>query len=197
MTNKLDRPGANYLISCNVHKDQEYVGETERAMKCRGYEHGIISHKDMKRNHSIDIQKEDNIIEEDNMGTRRSSRLHGKERKDYKRMNEGEEIQIIGNTEVALHMREEGHRKEEMTLKILRYEENWWKRGVHEAIDIKRHNPQLNQDKGRYNLASIWDVLIRSEENTATQNRTPTVEVAANPTNFFIAEDDQLNSGRN
>ena len=42
---KLDRPGAIYKISCKEHPGS-YIGETERAMKQRGYEHKIIEHKD-------------------------------------------------------------------------------------------------------------------------------------------------------
>ena len=90
-----------------------------------------------------------------------------KDKIDYKTMSEGEKPPPINdNSEVALHLRENGHRREDMEIKIIGYEQNWWKRGVKEAIHIRKYKPTLNKDHGRYNLGHIWTRLIE-EENEA------------------------------
>ena len=50
--------------------------------------------------------------------------------------------------------------KEDMNMEIIEYEENWWKRGVLEAIHIRKEKPSLNKDLGRFNLSKIWDNVI-------------------------------------
>ena len=92
-------------------------------------------------------------------------RLKHKKRMDYEKMNSGEEI-VMGNTsEVSQHMAEFQYKKEDMEIKFMGFEENWWKRGMLEAIHIQRINPTLNQDRGRYNLSRIWEFLAK-EDNT-------------------------------
>ena len=41
-------------------------------------------------------------------------------------------------------------------------EEDWYKRGVKEAVAIRKINPTLNKDKGRHKLSPIYDQLIRT-----------------------------------
>ena len=43
-------------------------------------------------------------------------------------------------------------------------EENRFKRGVKEAIAIRKIRPTLNQDDGRYHLSKMYDKLIRSSD---------------------------------
>ena len=51
-------------------------------------------------------------------------------------------------------------------MEILEYEENWFKRGILEAIHIRKEKPTLNKDLGRYNLSKIWDsVIIKDVDN--------------------------------
>ena len=45
--------------------------------------------------------------------------------------------------------------------KILDREDDWFARGVREAIHIRTHHASLNKDGGRYQLPHIWDSLIR------------------------------------
>ena len=154
---KLDKPGAIYHIKCK-QDSEHYVGETDRPMKVRGYEHKIISHKEMTKSQSLIKQVEK--VEEDN-NNRRSTRLARKERINYKKMNEGEKyIENAGTSEVAKHMMDHAHCAEDMELQILGYERNWKKRGIKEAINIRRLAPTLNQDKGRHNIGAIWNHLI-------------------------------------
>ena len=40
------------------------------------------------------------------------------------------------------------------------YDENWYTRGIREAIVIKEIKPTLNIDEGRYHLSPIYDNII-------------------------------------
>ena len=44
---------------------------------------------------------------------------------------------------------------------ILDREDDWFARGVREAIHIRAYHPSLNKDGGRYQLPHIWASLIR------------------------------------
>ena len=137
-------------------------------MKARGYEHGIITHKDKNRSHSIKeaVETQQDRDLEEPRGERRSTRLSQKQRIDYKKMDKGKELpKSATSSEVTEHMADGEHDKTDMKLEILGFEDNWWKRGVQEAIDIKRHKPTLNKDLGRYHLAPIWDELIRKKNS--------------------------------
>ena len=88
-------------------------------------------------------------------------------------MDSGSDILIVDketSSEVMEHMRSSPHEKEDMEIEILDYEDNWWKRGVKEAIHIQQHKPTLNQDKGRYFLAPIWTYNIEEEERRKSGN---------------------------
>jgi len=171
-------------------------------MKFRGYEHGIIPHKELLKNLTTEeVTKEKApIIEEKNV--RRSTRIKEKEKVDYKKMNEGEKPPPINETsEVAQHMRSSTHKQEDMEIIILGYEQNWWKRGVKEAIDIRKIKPTLNKDQGRYHLGHIWTKLIEEEEIGAEKRRSSVIgrnfrENGEDGSNF-ITEEDRPNGDRN
>ena len=118
----------------------------------------------MKRSHSIKEQHKEQHKERTDTNEeqqRRSTRLAKKEKVDYKELNNGEKfIENAGTSEVAKHMMENAHTKEDMELEILDYENNWYKRGVKEAIQIRRHHPTLNIDQGRYYISPIWNKNI-------------------------------------
>ena len=54
------------------------------------------------------------------------------------------------------------HEKSDLGWKILCTEENWYARGVKEAIAIRKIKPTLNADAGRFHLSPIYDKLIQS-----------------------------------
>ena len=58
--------------------------------------------------------------------------------------------------------------KEDLKFSVLMIEENWYKRGLKEAITIKKLRPSLNKDQGRHNLSSIYEEFIRSSVSMTT-----------------------------
>ena len=86
---KMEKPGPLYKISCKKHPDDKYVGETERAMKFRAYEHKMIEHKEVLKSWSLEeeIEIENEDKEEENQ--RKSERLKEKKKINYVNMNNG------------------------------------------------------------------------------------------------------------
>lgn len=70
-----------------------------------------------------------------------------------------------GNTEVSKHLADEEHREEDIEFKIIGSDENWYRRGFIEAINIKR-KPELNLDDGRINILHIYEYLIIRDERS-------------------------------
>ena len=163
----LDRTGAVYYNDCKKHEKQDYVGETDRVIRERQYEHRIIDHKTAKRSASLEYPPEkDQPSTSSTNNTRKSKRV--KERKDYKAIHNNSEQQITeGNTEFSAHVASDTHSKEDLRCTILCTEEDWFKRGVKEAIAIRKIQPTLNQDDGRYHLPAMYNKLIR---NSVTLN---------------------------
>ena len=156
----MDKVGAIYEVVCKKHND-DYTGETDRALKVRGYEHKIITHKDSEKCHSIKDQNKEET--EEPMTRRRSSR--NIKRRDYKAMDTGKDIIMSeGNTEVSRHMAKYNHDKEDVEIKAITYDTNWFTRGIREAIEIKRRKPTLNADEGRYYLNPIYDNILADTE---------------------------------
>ena len=106
-----------------------------------------------------DNRKEDDKREPS--GLRRSKR--NVKRKDYKTMHEGTNQALTeGSTEFSAHVASDTHEKEDLQYSILYTEDNWFKRGIKEAIAIRKLKPNLNLDDGRYSLSAMYDQLIRS-----------------------------------
>ena len=155
----LDKTGAVYYNKCKKHEKKDYVGETDRVLRERLYEHRIITHKEAKRSASISHpeETEENTSQKP---TRKSSR--NVKRKDYKKMNEGPKIEITeGSTEFSAHIATDIHEKTDLEHSILMTDDNWFRRGVKEAIAIRKIKPSLNQDGGRHHLSAMYDPLIR------------------------------------
>ena len=164
----LDKTGAVYHTECMKKKCREerekddYVGETERVTRERLYEHRVIDHKTSRQYASLQDPKG----EKDTAGPaptnlRRSSR--NKTRKDYKAIQEGtNQLLSEGSTDFSAHVASDTHEKNDLKFTVLCTEENWYKRGVKEAVAIKKIKPSLNKDQGRYHLSSVYDKFIRS-----------------------------------
>ncbi len=52
-------------------------------------------------------------------------------------------------------------------VKVLDKETNWFRRGVKEAINIKRTNSDLNRDRGRHYLPRSYNRIILSQSRDA------------------------------
>ena len=167
----LDRTGTVYYNDCKKHETpkNDYVGETDRVSRERQYEHRIIDHKTAKRAASLDYddEKEENNKKTTTTTTRRSTR--NKTRKDYKAIQEGTNQQLTeGSTEFSAHVASDTHEKSDLRTTILCTEDNWYRRGVKEAIAIRKIKPTLNKDDGRHHLSPIYDQLIRSSVTLKT-----------------------------
>ena len=165
----LDRTGAIYYDwckkgeECNERKKNDYVGETDRVIRGRQYEHRTVDHKTANRSASINHEDDDKPEPEPEViPTRRSSRttrikIH------YKKMNEGESLPLTeGSTEFSKHVASNHHNKTDLEFTILATDDNWFNRGVKEAIAIRKIRPTLNLDEGRHHLPKMYDKLIRS-----------------------------------
>ena len=176
----LDKTGAVYHVDCKKEKCKEvrndksdYTGETDRVARERMYEHRVIDHKTAKRAASIDHEEEEKGRTEkgrtEKVGTRRSERQKDKKKKDYKEISTGsDQILSEGGTEFSAHVASDRHSKDDLQFKILCTDDDWFRRGVKEAIAIKKIKPTLNKDGGRYHLPKIYDNLIKSSVTMTT-----------------------------
>ena len=74
---------------------------------------------------------------------------------------------------VGEHAINKGHTIDWDNVSVLDRENDWFRRGVREAIHIKRTNYTLNKDQGRHNLPSCYDkVILSSCDRTATSGHT-------------------------
>lgn len=79
------------------------------------------------------------------------------------------------NSAVFNHIATTGHTIEDKDVKILDREENWWQRGVKEAIVERVEQPSLNRNGGlRHKLSHTWD---RALQKTRKQLTTPRVSI--------------------
>ena len=90
------------------------------------------------------------------------------------------EASYIGETERALKQRLKEHLKDSSTvghhmgynkhkvdsqnIRIVDRDSRWFQRGVREAIQIRSRYPALNRDRGRHNLPSVYNTIVRSRE---------------------------------
>ena len=141
----------------------DYVGETDRVLRGRQYEHRTIDHKTATRSASIQEETEEKEDGEELQGLRRSQRIQGKKKRDYKAEDQGTNQQLTeGGTEFSAHVASEIHDKKDLEFSVLCKDDNWFARGVKEAVAIRKIKPSLNQDEGRFHLSPMYDKFIRS-----------------------------------
>ena len=143
----------------------------ERLIVIRGrqYEHRTVDHKTANR--AASIHQEDDKEPEpepEERSTRRSTRSTRK-KIDYKKMNQGSDQPLTaGNTEFSKHVASNHHEKSDLEFTILCTDDNWFNRGVKEAIAIRKIRPTLNLDEGRHHLSKMYDKLIHSSVTLRT-----------------------------
>ena len=154
-------------MKCNDKPKNDYVGETDRVLRGRQYEHGTIDHKTAKRSASID-HGEENAPQPEPRKSRRTTRSTSKQ-VDYKALHQGSDQPLtLGSTEFSAHLASSHHSKTDYEFSILCTDDNWFNRGVKEAIAIRKLKPTLNQDDGRHHLSRMYDSLIKSSVTMRT-----------------------------
>ena len=163
----LDQTGAVYYNNCKKHPDpkNDYVGETERVLRGRQYEHRTIDHKTAIRSASIQEETGSKESEEERQEVRRSERIKGKKKRDYKADDKGSnQLLTEGGTEFSAHVASDIHEKTDLEFTVLCKDDNWFSRGVKEAVAIRKIKPSLNLDDGRYQLSPMYDKFIRTSQ---------------------------------
>ena len=61
--------------------------------------------------------------------------------------------------------------KNNVTIKAIAKEENWYKRGMIEAFEIVKKKPTLNKDNGRYHVPAIYLNLLQRSEASDDKDR--------------------------
>ena len=80
-------------------------------------------------------------------------------------------ITNAGSPEAAEHMQKNEHEERTDTdHKIIGTEANWPKKGIKEAIEIRRQKPTLNSDEGRHHPSQTWTKTIRNQTKNPPQS---------------------------
>lgn len=161
----MDKTGVLYEVECKKH-EKKYIGETERTLKERAYDHRVIEHKAMNTYYSI--KPPSTYVRRRHEDTGRPKRHQGKT-VDYKTLHAGErKIINTGDTPVSEHMAlfEEEHTEGDVTIKVIGREDDWRRRTIREAIRIREEGPNLNQDEGFYHISPIYSLANKSTSAT-------------------------------
>ena len=67
-----------------------------------------------------------------------------------------------GGTEFSAHVASDIHDKSDLEFQVLCKDDDWFQRGVKEAVAIRKLKPTLNQDGGRFPLSPMYDKFIRT-----------------------------------
>ena len=67
-----------------------------------------------------------------------------------------------GSTEFSAHVASDTHEKSDLEFSVLCKDDDWFSRGVKEAVAIRKIKPTLNQDGGRFPLSPMYDKFIQS-----------------------------------
>ena len=84
-------------------------------------------------------------------------------------------------------MQRDEHGKDDIEYRIIGSEPNWLKRGIKEAIEIKKNRPTLNDDEGRFHLSAIWTKPLRRQIRNPLQR---TQNNGSHDATSSLAEDD-------
>ena len=159
-------------MKCNTDRgprDEKYVGETKKATKHRMVEHHVMHRGEA--NESTAWTKNEDRIEEEH-GLRRSVRLKDKPQPNYRELDQGPPIWLTeGTSAVSTHLAED-HEHMDVKVSVLGREKNRLRRGIKEAIEIKKIKPSLNKnEQDRYYLPPIFDKIVEKTKNNNLENR--------------------------
>ena len=109
---------------------------------------------------------------EERQGTRRSERIKGKKKRDYKADDKGSnQLLTEGGTEFSAHVASDIHEKTDLEFTVLCKDDNWFSRGVKEAVAIRKIKPSLNLDDGCYQLSPMYDKFIQTSQVIKTPRK--------------------------
>ena len=74
---------------------------------------------------------------------------------------------------IGHHLQWNQHSFSNSDVSILHQENDWFRRGVAEAIHIEQEGPILNRDRGRHTLPTIYKEVITSRDPTTTSGSRP------------------------
>ena len=69
---------------------------------------------------------------------------------------------------VGHHMGYNKNKVDSQNIRIVNRDSRWFQRGVREAIQIRSRSPVLNRDRGRHNLPSFYNTIVRSRDTRVT-----------------------------
>ena len=69
---------------------------------------------------------------------------------------------------VGHHMGYNKNKVDSQNIRIVDRGSRWFQRGVREAIQIRSRCPVLNRDRGRHNLPSFYNTIVRSRDTRVT-----------------------------
>ena len=168
----LDQTGAVYYNNCKKHQEPKNERETERVLRGRQYEHRTIDHKTAIRSASIQEEPGSKESKEERQGVRRSERIKGKKTRDYKADDKGSnQLLTEGGTEFSAHVASDIHEKTDLEFTVLCKDDNWFSRGVKEAVAIRKIKPSLYLDNCRYQLSQMYDRFIRTSQVIKTPRK--------------------------
>ena len=166
-----------------------YVGETERSLRARAQEHGLISHREAHTTHSL--QNQDSSTSQNNPPRRSTRPTRNTKRHDYAALHSGSTIRWTeGTTDVSKHLAQSPHHTPtDCQLNILGIEPNWRKRVIKESLAIRRipSTSKLNLNDGKHHFGPIYDPLIQPLRHQDTQQSShqpsPSGHMATSPSN--------------
>ena len=198
----MDKANGIYRFECEKH-DKVYIGESERSLRYRAYEHKIITRKESKTAHSLQknhpetTNQRNTASAADRPSTRpRRTRTSHNYAALHSGSNQTWSETPESYTEIAAHIRED-HRPEDYTFKLVTTEEGWRKRTLKEALMIQKEDPErlLNENQGKHTYAHIYRLRTRPEAEKVFQIPEST---ANNRTESFDERPPRdANSGRN
>ena len=157
----MDKSNAIYRFDCKKC-DKIYIGETERSLRYRAYEHKMIARKEAKTAHSL-IKTHKPTQHTGHQTAPPTRPRRNTNRPNYAALHSGANETWNETpdsyTEIGKHIRED-HTKEDYTFKLITTEEGCRKRTLKEALMIQKEDPSrlLNENMGKHTYSHIYQL---------------------------------------
>ena len=140
--------------------EPEAINEPEPPIRRSNRNKGRVNYADLANTgtRTSILDSQDETLEPAEV--RRSQRIASKPAVNYARMNQGPKHLTIGKSEPSKHFVEFDHEDDDLTITPIDYSQNYYHRGLKEAIRIYEKWPCINQDEGRTYLPPIYHNLL-------------------------------------